>query len=347
MFGVKRSPRGQGPLAWTTAVDEHVIDCAWNTTSDLLAVGLSDGRVTILDRRTGGIEGTIVAHAHGLLALAWQPQTSRLATAGKDGCVRIWERTGRELRRLPAQQPWVEHLAWNLEGTLLAASAGRSLHLWTADGTTVATLSEHPSTIADLQWKPLGNTLAALVYGGVQLWTCTENHPPTSQLLAWKGSPLRLAWAPDGCMLAHGNQDSTVHFWYVETAEELQMWGYPSKVRHLSWDATSRYLATGGGAAVCVWDCSGAGPANTTPTMLEGHEPMATLTALVYQRRGQHLASGASDGHVCLWQPTKPKKPLVDRCFQKAGEVTALAWSPADTHLAMAWETGVVGLWHL
>lgn len=348
MFGVKRSRTGQGPVVWTTAVEEHVIALAWNATSDTIAVGLSDGRVSILECSTGAGVGTFQAHAQGLLALAWQPNSSHLATAGKDGCVCLWEGAGRERLRLPTQSPWVEHLAWHPSGEFLAASAGRTLHLWAADGTTIATLAEHPSTIADLAWQPQQRTVAVLVYGGVQLWTFTPNEPPASNRLTWKGSPLCIAWAPDGCMLAHGNQDSTVHFWYVETVEELQMSGYPSKVRHLSWDATSRYLATGGGATVCIWDCGGAGPANTTPTMLEGHEPTATLTALVYQQRGSHLASGASDGNVCLWQPTKPqKKSLVDRWYQGAGEVTSLAWSPTDKHFAIAWEAGVVGLWNL
>ena len=64
-----------------------------------------------------------------------------------------------------------------------------------------------------------------------------------------------MAWSPDGKVLAHGNQDATVHFWYAQTGTDLQMSGYPTKVRELGWDFTSRYLATGGGRMPCVWDC--------------------------------------------------------------------------------------------
>jgi WD40 repeat protein len=62
----------------------------------------------------------------------------------------------------------------------------------------------------------------------------------------WKGSILRLAWSPNGRFVATGDQDSTVHFWFEEDRRDLQMSGYPTKVREL-WNAASRYLATGGG----------------------------------------------------------------------------------------------------
>ena len=43
------------------------------------------------------------------------------------------------------------------------------------------------------------------------------------------------------------------------------MSGYSTKVRELSWHANSRFLATGGGPAVVVWDFSGKGPAGSKP----------------------------------------------------------------------------------
>ena len=87
-------------------------------------------------------------------------------------------------------------------------------------------------------------------------------------------------------------------FWYAESGRELHMSGYPSKVRELSWDFTGRFLATGGGDVICVWDCGGSkGPEGTTPKMLEGHG--ATVSAVAWQRRGFLLASGdGCDGIV-------------------------------------------------
>jgi len=57
-----------------------------------------------------------------------------------------------------------------------------------------------------------------------------------------------LVWSPDGKWLVSGNQDPSVHLWIPEQDIELQMSGYETKVKHLAFDHTSRWLATGGGA---------------------------------------------------------------------------------------------------
>jgi WD40 repeat protein len=157
------------------------------------------------------------------------------------------------------------------------------------------------------------------------------------QTLLWKGSMLALA-CPDGQYLCHGNQDATVHFWIVRSAKELHMWGYPTKVRELSWDRRSRYLATGGGADVTVWDCSGRGPANTKPIVLSFHEEL--LSQVVYQRNGPLLASGCTGGRIAVWNPGKgkSKEPIFTAALSSG--VTQLSWSPDGEYLAAASEEG-------
>jgi WD40 repeat protein len=164
--------------------------------------------------------------------------------------------------------------------------------------------------------------------------------------LEWKGSPLKLAWSLDGKLLAHGNQDATVHFWYADAGLDLQMSGYATKVKELAWDYSSRYLATGGSSAVCIWDCGGKGPGGTTPQLLEGHDETATVSAVAYQRRGFLLASGGRDAQVLLWQPAVKKGPLVGR-DQGDGEVSALAWSPDDKTLAAGFASGAVAAYRI
>ncbi len=116
------------------------------------------------------------------------------------------------------------------------------------------------------------------------------------------------------------------------------MWGYATKVRELSWDRTSRFLATGGGPDVIVWDCAGKGPEGTTPIQLRLHEPF--VSALAYQRTGSLLASAGLDGRVAVWQPTASARPLASTVL--GASIVALAWSPDDKHLAVGTEAGEV-----
>ena len=89
-----------------------------------------------------------------------------------------------------------------------------------------------------------------------------------------------LTASPDGRWLVSGNQDPSVHLWIPETGIELHMSGYETKVKHLSYDHTSRWLATSGGREACIWDCSGDGPEGREPMMLPHN---ARVVAVAFQ----------------------------------------------------------------
>jgi WD40 repeat protein len=233
---------------------------------------------------------------------------------------------------------WVEHLTWGPKGNYLVSAAGKKLRLWAPGGTLEKAYPDSLSTIAALAWSPRGREFVAAGYGGVTFFRPDADQPLNQ--FAWKSSILAIAWSPDGKMLAGGGQDATVHFWYVKSGEDLQMAGYSTKVRELSWDSTSQYLATGGGPAVTVWDCGGKGPAGSTPLSFELHE--RPLSAVAFQHRGPLLASAAPDGICALWHPESRPKALA---VADVGEgISQLAWSPGDGRLAIGGDAGAVAM---
>jgi WD40 repeat protein len=112
-----------------------------------------------------------------------------------------------------------------------------------------------------------------------------------------------MAMSPSGKWLLTGNQDCSVHVWNADSGTEMHMGGFAAKVRQLAWHRGSRWVATGGGPSIAVWDCSGRGPEGRTPTLLEWHTD--AVSALHYQPAGDWLASGARDGGVAVWSPTQ------------------------------------------
>ena len=113
--------------------------------------------------------------------------------------------------------------------------------------------------------------------------------------------------------------------------------GYETKVKHLSFDQSSRWLATSGGRECCVWDCTGDGPEGREPAMLP-HE--APLCAVKFQNTHGLLATASADGVVQLWSPERAK-PL-RATVKMPAPATKLAWSPDDTLLAIGSEKGAV-----
>ena len=332
---------------WQAVVDDHVIDLAWTLGGELLAVAAVSGPISVWQTRSGEIVSTLSGHGFGTMSIAWRPDAAILASAGQDGAVRLWDAaSGQSQAELAGGAAWVSHVRWcPVQGgkrpPRLAATAGRSVRFWNADGQLEREYANHPSTVADIQWHKRRNELAIAAYGVLIL--CNPEHPDDLRVLRWQGSSLVIAWSPDGRYVATGDQDSTVHFWMTATGEDLQMWGYPTKVRELAWDANSRYLATGGGSGVTIWDCSGKGPAGSKPIQLAGHA--APLSVLAYQARGGILASADEEGLVAIWAPDRMKQPVCT--VQLDAAVSRLAWSPDDRRLAIGCADGSVHVYEV
>ncbi len=344
LFGGKAENRLR-PV-WQGSVPDHAINLSWSPDGSRLAVAAVSGPITVFDANTGVVVHQLKGHGFGTSAIAWQPTGMLLASVGQDNKVRIWDTTtGQEARSLDAGASWAEKVVWHPSGQWLATAAGKKAKVWTAAGELVRELPPQAGTVMDIKWRPGTNHLSVLAYGAATTYdplTCAD----PVKVLAWKGSPLVMAWSPDGKILAHGNQDATVHFWYYDTSRDLQMWGYRTKVRELTWDSSSRYLATGGGPVVCIWDCQAGpnGPEGSKPRMLEGHGPETNISALAYQSSGSLIASAGLDGMVILWQPVNRRGAQVGGFRFEGGEASALAWSADDKSLAAGSGTGTVAV---
>jgi WD40 repeat protein len=334
------SGRAKLTKLWDANIDGHVIALAWSHALGLIAVASADGPIALFDAKTGQVRHHLLGHGFGTSDVAWSADGKLLASAGQDGKVRLWDpATGLQTKEMAGGAAWVERVAWCPTANILASAAGKKLRLWNADGTMVREFPDHPTTIADIRWKPTETVLASTAYGKLFLWSSEQQDAVRE--FAWQGSMLVLAWSPNGQYIAAGAQDCTVHFWLMKTGKDLMMAGYPTKIRELAWDAPSRFLATGGGPVSCVWDCSGKGPAGTTPIQLEGHED--NITCLAYQHQGTYLASGGEDGLLALWQPSKQHGSLA--LAKHPSAVSQLAWSTDDKRLAVATADGAVLLY--
>ena len=353
---------------WAATLDDYVIDLAWSPLPGdgqdkhragssqqrrdgaLLAVASAAGGVTLYDAATGSVRHALPGHVDGANCLAWSA-CGQLATGGQDGCVRLWDAaTGAQTAEVKLGNVWVEQLAWQPVGSELArasegasklaalplfAAAGKKLVALKPDGSVAHTFPDAPKTISALAWRPDGTACAAACFGHVVVWdtaafTAQKEFPYGNAIYA-------LTWSPDGRWLVAGCHDNAVHLWVPAEDLELHMSGYETRLKELSFSHDSKWLATGGGKDVCVWDCAGAGP--------EGREPLqlpqtARTTAVAFQNQHGLLATGDAAGTFTLWGPTR-KNPMVAE-VKMPSAATKFAWNADDSLLAVGTEKGAV-----
>lgn len=359
---------------WAATLNDYAIDLAWSPDATQLAAASAAGPISLFGAIDGACRHSLPGHDNGTNCLAWQPApvlvvggASRpdssaseksqpiapvvLASGGQDGAVKFWDGSvGQHTATAPLGTAWVEHLAWRAPQrmvpqaseahapqtpALLFAAAGRALAAIHSDASIAHTFKPASKTITALAAEPSGGCVASAYYGGVSLWDADD-------FLAQKEFPYAngihaLVWSPDGKWLVSGNQDPSVHLWIPEKDIELHMSGYEGKVKFLSFDHTSRWLATSGGRDACIWDCAGAGPEGREPAMLPHDAPVC---AVQFQHRHGLLATAAQDGVVQLWSPER-RQPL-RATVKMPTAATKLAWSPDDRFLAIGSEQGAV-----
>ncbi len=330
---------------WPYAIDDHVIAVSWSRRSDKVAVAAVSGPITLLNGETGKLLHTLKGHGLGTTSIDFHPTGELLASGGQDGSVRLWNvATGAEQVAMSAGSDWVESLAWSRDGSTLAVAAGKRIRFFDAHGELLCETPDHSSTVADIRWQPTDDLLAVASYGGVSLWR--PGDPKPLKQIEFKGSLLRLAWRPDGRFLVAGTQEASVRYYEVQgKGAPLQMSGFATKVRELSWHHQSRWLAIGGGPMICVWDCSGKGPKNRQPLMLEVNNGEENVTAVDFQHNGSLLAAGNQAGLMTVWQADKFEKPV--GWFEAPAEISVLSWSPNDQILLAGCANGIVATFTL
>ncbi len=323
---------------WAGQLDDYVIDLAWSGDGALLAAASASGPIALFGAADGARLHELSGHDGGTNALAWRPGSAILASGGQDGAVKLWDGSaGQHAASAALGRAWVEHLAWRpgAGGDVLAAAAGRKLFYLNADATVLREFRDAPKTITALAWHPKGGCAAVAYFGGVCLWD--SDGAVAQKEYAYGNGIQALAWSPDSRWLVSGNQDPSVHLWMPESDVELQMSGYEGKVRFLSFDTASRWLATSGSQDACLWDCSGPGPEGREPVMLP--HP-AQVCGVAFQRAHGLLATASQDGTLMLWSPER-KQPMRATVKMPAA-ATCLAWSPDDRLLAIGSEKGFV-----
>jgi WD40 repeat protein len=144
---------------------------SWSPDGTQIATG-SDHLLHIRDSVTHEIVMQVGEHEMEIVAIAWHPDGSMIASASNDGVVRLWDvESSQLLLELAEHDGEIVDIGWHPQEMVLATAGIDGIRFWDMDtGQQLAVVEG--ADVRDIEWSPDGTRLASAHYlNGVHVYT--------------------------------------------------------------------------------------------------------------------------------------------------------------------------------
>ena len=284
-----------GQLVDVLRLEGGIVGTAIDPRFELLVEAGWDGRVQVLDARSGELLERLDAHRSLAMAVALSPDGRTFASGGRDGVLNVWSRP-----RAPAEvvlrghQVWVEALAFPGERQLVSGGEDGT-RLWSLSNGSAPEPRAVEGGAVSLAVSPDASLIAAGGPEGTVRVLEAGSGRKVLDLSGVTGSVRALAFAPDGKSLAVGSEREVL-LWALPSGAVLgRLTGHTGKIWSLAFDSTGNRLASGSADGTArLWDV----PRRQQLRQLDAG---GTVRAIAFTPSGDRLVTAGMKQPIRLW----------------------------------------------
>ncbi|MGZ3468910.1 MAG: c-type cytochrome domain-containing protein [Isosphaeraceae bacterium] len=229
------------------------------------------GLVRLWSLGKGGVKPVrdLAESQDAVFAVAFSPDGKRLATAGADRIIRVYEtETGKLLVQIEDHADWIFDIAFSPDGNRLAsASRDKTSKVFdVVKKESLVTFTGHGQPVYTVAFRPDGKAVAT---GGedneIRIWTTEGEAKQVRGIGGFGGTVFKLRYSPDGNILAACSGDKSVRLFKAQNGSQVRfLAGHADWVYSLAFSPDSKTLASGSwDGEVRLWNLADGKPGQT------------------------------------------------------------------------------------